>query len=465
MSQKAFPLTILSVFLCSLLYWSYLAVSTQMPIVFDSLSYEELGRTIQQKGFSTYFNGEPKREPLYPLLVAASMHAENWLGIDYTRVMAVFGVIILFTTQILLFFLMRLFGIRTGICALVLSYFALSPAFNNTAFSLYSEITTYPFILGIILITHQIRRNWTDNTSNTTLLSALLGILFACVTLVKAPFECIFPLYMLGLAVFLLYTTAQSNMFKKLTAVAMILTSSALMFYGPILSYKYQNWTHNQNFAITNRGSWALYGNTARRMEPLNPRKLMTALAYVPGEGLCHSLFGQEECDFWSFKKSDEFGFAMNNTLQKQSSSLEEINRRLISLSAKKALENPPQYALLTFFEGVKMFFWESTKIGFVDYPSWLSKLYDSSILKNALRLTVACITILAFLYCCMRLFRYREWILLPCLSLVLIYMSIFSFFFILTRYALPIAPLYLLCIGYALQKLWPEHKNKKATS
>lgn len=445
------------IFLLSLLYWLYLSMTTRMDIAFDSLGYESLGRMIQTQGWIPYFATGPNREPIYPFLIAASMHIEHITGIAYVKIMTIFGVIIMFLTQILTYKILRLLNIRNSVCALVLAYLALSPALNNAAFSLYSEIAAIPFILGIVLASfytwEAIKQN---NRQWVFLYGALLGISLTAETLVKAVFECITPVYLI-IFFTTVYLTDKTIGSKKMTTFLLCLAAAASFFYVPITGYKWLNLHYNGNFVITNRGSWALYGSTARRIEPLTPKRFAEALAFAPGEGVCNSLFGPKECDFWSFRESDELGYSKYNELSHQHLPLEKINSTLLGLSAQKALSNPFQYSLLTFVEGSKMFFWESTQVGFVSYPSWLQKIYNIKILNNGLRFLASLISMIAIISIWLGARSQRSPISFLIGLLVFLYILFFSFFFILTRYALPIAPLYLIAIGLWINNLVPK--------
>ncbi len=456
LNRASFPPIIAGVFLLSLTYWLYLGLTTRMNIVFDSIGYESLGRMIYNNGWVSYFTTGPNREPLYPLLVAASMALEHITGMAFAKIMAIFGVMILLLTQALTYKILRLLNIRRGICILVLAYLALSPALNNAAFSLYSEIAALPFILGIILASFYAWDAISQNKRQRALVyGALLGILLTLATFIKAVFECITPAYLI-----IFFTTVfLTGKTKKITTLLLCLTAAVSFFYAPITGYKWLNKQYNGNFAITNRGPWALYGSTARRMEPLTLKRFAEALAFAPGEGVCNSLFGAKECDFWSFRKSDEWGLAKTDELSRQHLSPEKINAALLEASAQKALHNPFQYALLTFVEGLKMFFWESTQVGFVSYPHWLQKIYDIKIFNNGLRLLASLISLIAVLSIWRQAFVSQRSSPIGFLMGVLIFLYIlfFSFFFILTRYALPIAPLYLISIGVWINNLAPK--------
>jgi len=135
---------ILTVILCSIIYWIYLSLSTRMDIAFDAIDYQTLAERIYTQGWISYFTTGPNREPLYPLLISLSMHIGHWIGLPYTKIMAIGGMIILSLSQLWIYHILRLLKIGTRVCVVVLIYWALSPALNNSAFSLFSEIITYP---------------------------------------------------------------------------------------------------------------------------------------------------------------------------------------------------------------------------------------------------------------------------------------------------------------------------------
>ena len=64
--------------------------------------------------------------------------------------------------------------------------------------------------------------------------------------------------------------------------------------------------------------------------------------------------------------------------------------KNFIDLSKDIILREPVQYSFFTLLEGFKTFFWESTKIGFVTYPRWLSSIFANTLFKGALRLVLS---------------------------------------------------------------------------
>ena len=463
MKQFTFRTSIATVFLLSLAYWIYLAFFTRMEIIFDSVNYESLGKMLISQGWTSYFTTGPNREPIYPLLVAISMQMEHLTGLDYVKIMAFLGALIMLVTQALTYKILYLLKIRNSICIVILSYMALSPALNNSAFSLYSEISALPVILGIILTSVWAWESIEQNKKiKSFVLGGLLGILLTTATFIKAIFECITPIYLFIFFV-MAFSNRQHTNTQKFPALLLCLVTSISFFYVPITGYKWLNLNYNGNYAITNRGSWALYGATARRMEPLTLKRFAEALAYIPGEGVCNGLFGAKECDFWSFRESDKFGFAKQSELIRQHLPPEKANTTLLKESAQKAMHNPFQYGLLTFLEGLKMFFWESTKIGFVNYPHWLQKIYDTKLFNNGLRFIISFATIVAVAYLWLLALKPQESPVIFLMgTLIFFYILFFSSFFILTRYAFPIVPLYLIAIALLTDKTISKIHPKK---
>lgn len=226
----------------------------------------------------------------------------------------------------------------------------------------------------------------------------------------------------------------------------------------------------NDNFVVTQRGDLKLYGTAVRRTENLSKKDFLVALAFVPGEGFCRSFFSEQECSYWGFAEIDLIGFYKIIELKGKGIDPESAGKKTISLAIKKALSNPLQYTVFGLMEGLKMFFWESTAIGFVSYPDPLVRIFSYKSFKNALRLFIFMLTFISFFY----LLGYswkkrqtmlenngssREILLLFMLLLIFQFIGIHCLFNTVTRYSLPIAPLYLIVIAFFLQKV--RLKNK----
>lgn len=456
-------------FLASIIYWIYLILTCHMDIRWDAVSYESLGKTLAQQGWLEFFRTGPNREPFYPALIAFSIGLGKSFGISYQFIQALIQLLILFLTQILTLRILRLLKIKNLLSALMILYLGISPAIVNSALSLYSEIATYPIILAIMLLVYRSWLSFTGPRSRVILLAIATGLMFVLMILNKGIFELVTPAFFFLLIVSAFFTRNRKLIINAFAYLVIVL----VVFYLLTSGYKSVNKIFNGRFVITDRGSIVLYSSTARRMEPLTGERFLTALAYVPGEGVCNSLFGEEKCYFWSSMKADEFGFQKFGELKGSNMPPERIDYTLISLSKQKIWQNPLQYVLLFAVEGSKMFFWESTQIGYVNYPVVLTKFFAWTFFKNGLRLGMALLTLLAFVYLIVLLWRKRKSVLkieepllflYLCLLFIFLFISFYSIFGFFTRYLFPIVPLYLIIIAYSFQEIFflKEGKVKK---
>jgi hypothetical protein len=458
---------LLAAFLLPLVYWIYLAVYTRMDIVHDAVAYEWLGKFIYKEGWIAFFKNGPNREPLYPALVALSMRLADLWQVDYQSIQKIIQIFILGLTQWLSYRLMQSLKIHKTVMAVVLLYLGLSPAIVNSAFSLYSEIITYPLMLSLIFVAFYAWKSIRDDKPNQVILwSAAFTVNFLLLTAAKAIFTAVFILF-LPLFILLGIHALRHQKRTIVLCTALFLFFTVSLYHISVAEYKFLNWKYNGHFVITDRGYWALYGNTERRMQPMNPRRVLPSLAYAAGEGVCHSLFKEEECLFWSYQTSDMYGTAKQHEVEAQRLPPDKANAVLLSLAKKKAMENPLQYVFFMGVESLKMFFWESTKIGFVTYPGQLKKIFDFTLLKNGLRFGLFLLSLSSFLLTWTLVIKNRRKIfnaytsqneeLLFCFFILVsisAFVLAYSFFFVLTRYALPVAPLFLILIAYTLNKL-----------
>lgn len=430
-----------------------------MSIIFDSIGYENLGKMLAQQGWVEFFKTGPNREPFYPALIAFSMKLGKIFGLSYQLIQVLIQLLILLFTQILTLRILRILKINDCLSALTILYLGISPAIVNSALSLFSEIVTYPLILGVMLLIYRSWLSFTGPRFRIILLAIATSLLFVLMTLSKGIFELVTPVFFFLFLISALFTRNRKFIVNTLVYLIFFL----VIFYSLINSYKSANRIFNGSFTITNRGVLALYGPTARRMEPLTRERFLTALAYVPGEGVCRSLFGEEKCHFWHFWKAEEFALQKANELSKTNMPPDILNNKLISLSKQKVRQNPVQYGLLIAVEGLKMFFWESTQVGCVGYSVGLTKLFTWMPFKNGLRLGMSLVTFLAFVYLGALFWRERKDVLKTESSLLFLYLCVlfifsfissYSIFSILVRYLFPIVPLYLIIIAYVLQKV-----------
>ncbi|MDD5071069.1 MAG: hypothetical protein PHV17_10125 [Candidatus Omnitrophica bacterium] len=392
------------------------------------------------------------------------MNIAKSLSVSYQSIVLILQLLILFLTQLLTLFILKLLKIKKIIICPIILYLGISPALVNSALSLFSEIVIYPFILAIIIISHYCWDSFNRSKKKTIGLSIISGILFFLTVLNKAIFEIIIPGFIA--LVFILALFTKKRKFIINSVVYTLVTTT--IFYSFIFTYKLTNKTFNGNFVVTQRGDLKLYGTAVRRTETLKKEDFLTALAYVPGEGFCNSIFGKEKCSYWGFEKIDLIGFNKIAQLESKGLRAEKASETTVKLAISLALEKPFQYGIFWIMEGCKMFFWESTKTGFVSYPTLLEKLFNLNSFKNGLRLTMALLTILALLYLSIFLWKNRkkilnadnpsqineEIILFFSLGIIFFFISAHSFFDTVTRYAFPIAPLYLIIIAFFFQKV-----------
>lgn len=429
MKQIRIPGSILSVYLISFVYWTYRFANSFSS---DLIDYQALGRILQHQGMIGFLVTGPHREPIYPLICAWAMNIENLSGISFVHIMASFGILMLMATQMLMYTILRGLNIRTWVCSLAILYLGISPAITNSAFHvlLFCEIATYPFILAVVLAgCHGWEAVKQNNKRTACGYGALCGLVFAVLTLIKAAFECICPAYLM---IFL--TVA---VYKKKISFSLIcfLTAAGLLFYIPIMTYKCLNKIYNGNFVIADRGPLNLYGNTERRIEPLTLRKYLADLASAAG--VCEAYFKPQECFFWSFNESDDLGSQKSAELTDRHLPPQAVTDTLLRLSKEKALNNLPQYFLLTVTEAFRMFFWEA--------PSKFVPL----------NFIAAVLTFFAFVYCCFYL-KYLPNLMGHVLVIIFLFVFFYSFFAILPRHMLPMVPLYLISISYSFNSYLP---------
>ncbi len=454
-------------FIICLLYWTYLFFTSHMYISCDAISYEATGKLLQEKGWIEYFKTGPQREPFYPFLISLAMHLGSYFSISYQPIITIFQLLLLFLTQLLTLFILRLLKIKDLIISLTILYLGVSPAILNSALSLFSEIAIYPFILSLVLISYYSWLSFNKSKTRVIMLAIISGMIFYLTTLNKAIFEIITPGFII--LVFLLSLLTRKKKFILNSLIYLLVT--AAIFYSSIFAYKLTNKIFNDNFVITERGDLKLYGTAIRRTEPLTKEHFLVALAYVPGEGFCQNIFGKEKCSYWGFQEIDGIGFNKLAQLKNSGLESEKVSKLTIQLAIKKALQNPSQYTLFWLMEAVKMLFWESTNIGFVSYPRFLDKIFSWKLFKNSLRLSMFIATFISLLYLVGFLWERLKTIpnvdvpnqdifLYFTAFLIFQFICTYSLFNTVTRYALPLAPLYLIIIAFFLQQVISKRNN-----
>lgn len=466
-STQPHPAVLLPMIL-SLFYLSYLGLTSETMIYHDSLGYERMGRMLSENNWKEYFITGPNREPLYPLFVSLAMRAADALGWDYLKILAIFQIGVLILTQWLAAVALKRLRVSVGLSALAVAYLGFSPTLVNSGFILYSEILTYPLILWLIL---QSARAWTalrtSSHMSAVIHGTLLGLAALAITFTKGIFEAIAPLLLMPF-LFALCSKKTDPYLRK--SISILLFIFALTFYVPLSGYKQLNKIYNGNYALTDRGSYALYGHTARRMLPLNSERIKTAIANIPGADVCAYFYGKS-CELWGYLPSDYLAIGRMKELRPIVSGPQELNDRLVKDSKNEILKNPLQYIVLTAMEAVKIFFWESHGIYCIVYPEIISNIQNQPWVRYPLRFAVALSSSAAFIYAVFHVFRRRTFILDPrtmsdersaielyLVLLIVLYTFFYSIFFITARYALPMAPLFLILTAWH----WQTSADKK---
>ena len=458
-SKSDFPV-FLSLLAC-FLFLLYLACTTQMIIVHDAIGYQASGKIIYEGGMKAYLSGTLKREPYFPILIALSMYLADILHCHFYTTLVFLNFLSLILSIFLTLYILKSLRVPNFLSALILLYIGFSPAIITVTFGLFSEIDVLPLIMLTVLLYKRTLNSIFNQKPHLFFFSLLFSLFLIIVTLARAVFELIIPFLLLTpcLLVWSVPKEKRKAVWKPL--VVFLLITACLSFSG-LFCYKLLNKKMNNHFAITNRGAFALYGNTARRVLPRTPKQLASALAHAPDLGLCPRLFPAEDCAFWGYRISDDLSKAKEASLIQKGLEPDAINSAFIRLSIKKILKNPGQFVYLYFVEILKMFSWEGTNIGSLSYPKWLERIYKFYPFSLSIGLFVLLSSLISFFACFQFLFKNKErltersdclW-LIAIFSLMAPYILLHAFFLVLKRYAVPIAPLYLIMIGFTLSRI-----------
>lgn len=466
-----------SALFCCCCYWFLIACSSEFIILHDSIGYEHAGHLINTQGWLEYFRTGPNREPFYPFLISLSMKIGDFFSISFESILVLIQIFLLFLTQFITLKILNILKVNPIISAFTILYLGFSPALINSTFCLFSEIAVFPTVPAIVLLSfYAIKSIQKPNASSSVSISlqtrfvfVSLGLILLLATLTKAVFEMIAPLILFLVGIISLTLTQKQNRKKVLH----LLIITVLSFYIPLSGYKFLNFKYNGNFTVTDRGAWALYGNTERRMIPLTWNRFKAALSYTAGHGFCRSFFDENTCTEWSYVASDNYGTKQRKTLENQGLSTSDVNKKLIRLSVDKALENPAQYFLLWLVEGMKMLVWESLDMAYVILSNSLLNIYNIAFLKFGIFFLMPISILMSILTTTsliifnikdkQSLFFHEDQNLMLSLilGLMVFYISFYAFFFILARYAFPLASLYLILTAFSLN--WGIKKEKKA--
>jgi len=447
----------------SFLYWLYLGQTTIMEISADARVFENLGIMLYEKGWGEYFRTGPQREPGYPLLAAFTMYLSDLMAVPYQIILKHIQIIILLVTQILLAWFLTILQIRKTVLYAILLYWAFSPAVVNSAFSAFSEILTYPFVLGIIFLSCMIWQMFQSRDVSfrkIIVVGSGAAVLSCLLSFSKVIFDYAIYLYIIPFLVMACYALWRRRDIKPLVFLLVWMT----LYNIPIYLYKSLNYRHNSYFAMADRGDFIFYGTAKMRTRDLTARQVLAGIAFIPGQGVCEKIMGEKDCYYWTFIYRDSLGISRLTAPQNEKKSWGEVSKIVMQESKEAIFRKPWQYAFFTFLEGMKMFFWESTQIGFVTYPPWLTQLYASSFVRFGIRLVVSLLTIAAFLHALFYLWGSRRRLgsqddqrptavfitAIFVIALILFY----SLTTVVPRYAFPIVPLYMILIALFFDKI-----------
>jgi len=447
-----------TVILVCLTYWTYLYFTTQMIIVHDAIGYETIGRLIHDNGWRAYFEQNPGREPLYVGLIALSMKFGEIFSLDYQHFQKLFQVILLFSTQLLLLNVLDNLKISRFLKIGTLLYFGFSPAIVNGAFSLYSEIIAYPFVILSLIFFWRSWQNLYIDEDKFIQYPILTSIVCLLLVLGKSAFQYVCLACLLPFLIILIRSLWTKN--KIVTKKASVFIITFLLIFGSgINCVKYLNKKYNGKFVFAGHYNFIVLGNAIKKTRPLTKKIIMTHLTSVAGTGVCNTFFSVEEC-----KYADWFG-AVETTVGERAELLKPYpkdhhQKYMLLLALDKIKNHPFRYGVLSLLEVNKMFFWESTQIGYVKYPDWLRNLYANKLLRYPLRLVISILSLISVLFLFIDLLRKRVHLFemneqygplrlaFSSLFIIISISAVYGSCYIIPRYALPIASLYLIAIA-----------------
>lgn len=470
-----FPWLLISFILCGL-YWAYQLLLTETLILYDSVGYENFGEIFASGQWQEYFTSGPNREPLYSLTISLSMRAADLLGVPYLVIQKIFQILILFLTQLLFLRITKELKINPWITIGGILYIGFSPSLLNSALSLYSEILTYPLILGIVLMAADCWRLILNDRPAKLIIPALaLSILFLALIFTKGIYETIYSLFLIPFLCLTVYLAVRKKPGIRCSIIFLALFLVSVQ--SALISYKNLNKKYNGVYTLTNRGAYALGASVVRRTADVTPRKFLIASAYAAGGmDYCHRMFGAEDCAFWTVENYDLLGRRVLAEYQEKFG-YKNADREIISSAFRTILAHPFQFGSLMTLDWLKMFFWESTHIGFVVYPDWLEKIYNNPLFSFGLSLVIGLLTLASSFYLLVLTYKNRKGLIssensspsvlyLSAALIIHAHVLLYSLFFTLPRWAFPVAPLYLLAIVLFLNALTvriPERPIKTA--
>ncbi len=466
--MRSIPLHKISLMMASLVclsYWVWLFFGSTMQVVHDAVEYENVGRLIYKQGWIGFFQNGVRREPLYSTLIAFSMWASDQLGTNYQTLQKILQLGLLFITQLLSWLILTVLEVRLPMRILTVLYIGFSPALVNASLSLYSEIALFPWIvLAVLLCAHSWNVVLLGNKRDAVLFAIATAAAFLACVFVKGIFLLVIYVLMVpfvGLAISAVLNNKTDVMGRAVVYVFL----TVLCFQVPIEVYSGMHHRFSGRYEFANRAYDHLYGSAHKRVEPLTRNRLLGQITAIPGTGVCERFFSEEECKWTEFHSVDVYRSALGDMVK--GLPVEQHKMVILEATKNKIIGHPLQYLMFTLIEAPRMLFWESTQIGFVDYPEPLHTLFQRGWFKDGVRFTVSLASITAVFGNLLYLWtqcrpavwieisedakRYR--LLFFLLLMVFAYSGVYSLFAILTRFALPLGSIYLMLIAVMINR------------
>jgi len=457
-ANKYWPETSLF-FLCAV-YWIYLIKSSAMQISCDAIGFELAGKNLYEKGWVHFFVNGPQREPIYPFLISLSMRFANFIHMNYQTIQATLQMLILFIAQIFTLVILKRLGVHRILGILVGLYIGISPAIINSTLSLFSEVVTYPLVLGVVVSAVYAWKCIREKTLKHISIAGLITSSFF-VSLIFAKVAYYYAFFIFHASFLLLLMVSDKNQMKMIfrKTVFYIFISATFMHFL-VVPYKLLNLKYNGNYEFTDRGARHFWICAYARTQPHSARALLARLAAVPGDNVCRKFFSASECLDVSFLGSDHLRDIDYVKLMDGNPAFVR-NELFMSAAFELVSQKPVQYTVLYVIEGLRTFFWETSRLGFVSYASWLQALYDSEFFNSMLRLIISVLSIVAFIlivFQMVKIFLSGLGINPPIdqrilfsyflIAMVVSHIAIYALTNIVTRYSLHVAPLFLISIA-----------------
>lgn len=458
-----------SMLIC-LLYWAYLFFNTSMDVKFDSAWYVTYAETIYREGFNAFIKMNSVNVGLYPSVIALSMKIADWFLMSYQTILKLIQFGFFFSAQMILLRILQLMKINRYVTAAAILYFGISPALVNSVLSIFSEVITYPLVLGIVYFSVKMWKGFLHRQ----LLSIfgngfLIASLFAITSTARVVYEPLLLLYMFLSFILFLYVVLigkRGNFTHLILAGLMIF----LTFNTVLHPYKKLNEKYNGFYGLVKKAGFIFYGSAAGRTQHLSPKRLMSFLALVPGDKVCIKYFGKEEYNYW-WNDVYRLGVEKEKELVEGGIPMNRLEPVLFQLAFERILNKPFQYALLCAAEAHKLVFWESTQIGFVNYPAWLIAVYHQNLIKNFLRLFIFIVTYISLFYVLIQTWKHKKllfddqsvkWsICFFCLVIIISNLILHSVLISVIRYSFPFVSLYFICIAVTVDSIFLQNNQK----